>query len=56
MITKTLVALFEIENNETVTILAISPQREDDYPTGEIIVFDPICCVVNLAKWHHMSF
>jgi plasmid stabilization system protein ParE len=25
------VALFEIENNETVTILAIRHQREDDY-------------------------
>jgi len=25
------VALFEIENSETVTILAIRHQREDDY-------------------------
>lgn len=25
------IALFEIENNETVTILAIRHQREDDY-------------------------
>ena len=25
------VALFEIENNETVTILAVRYQREDDY-------------------------
>jgi plasmid stabilization system protein ParE len=25
------VALFEIENNETVTVLAIRHQREDDY-------------------------
>jgi len=25
------VALFEIEDNETVTILAVRPQREDDY-------------------------
>jgi plasmid stabilization system protein ParE len=25
------VALFEIENNETVTILAVRHQREDDY-------------------------
>ncbi|MDQ6971289.1 MAG: type II toxin-antitoxin system RelE/ParE family toxin [Mariprofundaceae bacterium] len=25
------VALFEIENNETVTGLAVRPQREDDY-------------------------